>query len=70
MDLVKVFQEDEFLPFPVAAHDDMLDALARMLDENFTTRYPKGPATDVKGKPRERYTKKPAKQRGGSGWAA
>jgi len=70
VDLVKVFKEDEFLPFPVAAHDDMLDALARMLDENFTTRYPKGPATDVRGKPRARYTRKPARRRGGSGWAA
>lgn len=29
-DLISEFVKDEFLPFPVAAHDDMLDALARL----------------------------------------
>jgi predicted phage terminase large subunit-like protein len=71
VDLVQDFVEEEFVAFPVGVHDDMLDALARMLDENFTTRWPKGPATDAKGKPREKYTKRPARRRqGSSGWGA
>lgn len=32
IDLVSAFIEEEFKPFPVALHDDMLDALARMFD--------------------------------------
>ena len=31
-DLVRDFVKQEFLPFPVAVHDDMLDCLARVLD--------------------------------------
>lgn len=31
-DLVQVFTDEEFYPFPVSLHDDMLDALARILD--------------------------------------
>jgi len=68
-DLVQVFVEDEFLPFPVSYHDDMLDALARMVDPDFSTRWPKASARDGK-KARERYTKKTAARGAGSGWAA
>ena len=32
VDLVKVFVEQEYTAFPVLAHDDMLDALARLCD--------------------------------------
>ncbi len=32
VDLVKVFISDEFIPFPVGEHDDMLDSLARKKD--------------------------------------
>ena len=32
LDLTKVFIEEEYKTFPVGAHDDMLDALARILD--------------------------------------
>lgn len=32
VDLTKVFIEEEYKTFPVGAHDDMLDALARILD--------------------------------------
>jgi predicted phage terminase large subunit-like protein len=32
IDLTKVFIEEEYKTFPVGAHDDMLDALARILD--------------------------------------
>lgn len=38
IDLVKVFINDEYIPFPVAEHDDMLDALARKKDMNI--KYP------------------------------
>lgn len=40
VDLVQSFTNDEFLPFPVAAHDDMLDALARFLDEDLPIAWP------------------------------
>lgn len=40
VDLVKAFVDDEFKPFPVGGHDDMLDALARILDENFPADWP------------------------------
>jgi phage terminase large subunit-like protein len=33
VDLVRRFIEDEYLSFPVCAHDDMLDCLARITDE-------------------------------------
>lgn len=32
VDLVQTFIREEFIPFPVATHDDMLDALARLLE--------------------------------------
>jgi phage terminase large subunit-like protein len=41
-DLTHVFVEDEYTAFPVAAHDDMLDALARMCDEKITVSFPMG----------------------------
>jgi predicted phage terminase large subunit-like protein len=46
VDLTKVFIEEEYKTFPVGAHDDMLDALARILDHGkkglFAT-FPDGP---------------------------
>lgn len=32
VDLTKVFVQEEYLTFPVGAHDDMMDALSRILD--------------------------------------
>ncbi len=32
VDLTKVFIEEEYKTFPVGVHDDMMDALARILD--------------------------------------
>lgn len=32
VDMTRTFIYDEFLPFPVASHDDMLDCMARMVD--------------------------------------
>lgn len=40
-DLTQEFLEDEFLAFPVCAHDDMLDCLARHLDPDFPVKFPK-----------------------------
>lgn len=40
VDLTKAFRDEEFLPFPVGGHDDMLDAQARILDENFPADWP------------------------------
>lgn len=40
VDLVKSFTLDEYLPFPVGQHDDMLDALARCLDEDLPIAWP------------------------------
>jgi len=39
-DLTEVFITQEYEPFPVAKHDDILDALARITDENFRTMWP------------------------------
>lgn len=38
IDLVAIFLNEEFVPFPVGEHDDMLDALARKKDMNI--KYP------------------------------
>ncbi|KKK56178.1 hypothetical protein LCGC14_3067130, partial [marine sediment metagenome] len=54
-DLVDVFIEDEFLGFPVAHHDDMLDCLARSFDPALPTSWPSGaeePDAEPKRKPR------------------
>jgi predicted phage terminase large subunit-like protein len=40
VDLVQSFTNDEYLPFPVGTHDDMLDALARFLDEDLPIAWP------------------------------
>ena len=38
--LTAEFVNDEYLAFPVAAHDDMLDCLSRILDEDLPTAWP------------------------------
>ncbi len=40
VDLVQSFIRDEYLPFPVGQHDDMLDALARCLDPDLPIAWP------------------------------
>ncbi len=39
-DLVQAFIRDEYRAFPVAAHDDMLDALARFLEDDLPIAWP------------------------------
>jgi predicted phage terminase large subunit-like protein len=46
VDLTKAFINEEYLAFPVAAHDDMLDALARFLDEDLPIAWPAAFAAD------------------------
>lgn len=50
-DLVRVFKEQEYMPFPVAVHDDMLDCQARILDQELGAVFP---VPSVKTKQRER----------------
>lgn len=40
VNLVESFRVDEFIPFPVGMHDDMLDALARILDDEMPADWP------------------------------
>lgn len=40
VDLVRQFIEDEFVAFPVSSHDDMLDCLARILDDDLQASFP------------------------------
>ncbi|RUV65217.1 MAG: hypothetical protein E5X35_11540 [Mesorhizobium sp.] len=40
VNLVRTFVQDEYMAFPVCAHDDMLDCAARILDEDFPTSFP------------------------------
>lgn len=46
LDLVRVFVSDEFKAHPFEAHDDMLDALARVLDDDLAAAFPSGDAID------------------------
>lgn len=39
-DLVKDFVEQEYLPFPVAVHDDMMDCLSRVMDTEMSIPLP------------------------------
>lgn len=39
-DLVQEFRAEEYLSFPVSTHDDMLDCLARVLDDGLGARFP------------------------------
>lgn len=40
VDLIKHFVEEQFLAFPVMRHDDMLDALARLMEPTLDTPWP------------------------------
>lgn len=39
-DLVRAFVDEEYMAFPVSMHDDMLDSLSRILDEDMELRWP------------------------------
>lgn len=40
VDLVHAFIFDEYVPFPVLSHDDMLDSLSRILDDDMRAEFP------------------------------
>jgi predicted phage terminase large subunit-like protein len=50
-DLADDFLNDEFLMFPVAAHDDMLDALSRIVEPELGAAFPRQPGNLVSGNP-------------------
>jgi predicted phage terminase large subunit-like protein len=52
-DLATAFIEEEYKAFPVALHDDMLDALSRILDEDMKLTWPMAEEDEPR---RERYT--------------
>ena len=47
-DLVKDFIDDEYKSFPVCVHDDMLDCLARILEQDLGAKFPKAAAPKPK----------------------
>ena len=40
IDFIKAFITEEYLPFPVALHDDMLDCIARIKDPGLNAKFP------------------------------
>ena len=70
IELIDTFLVEEFDAFPVAEHDDMLDALSRIMDADMQIEFPMG-----EEEPPDRYT--PESQRfrrrvrtGNSAWSA
>jgi phage terminase large subunit-like protein len=52
VNLIDVFIEEEYVPFPVAVHDDMLDAISRILDDDLSVKWPlSGEAQGMRMKP-------------------
>jgi phage terminase large subunit-like protein len=70
-DLVSSFIEDEYVAFPVAVHDDMLDALARLLEPDLALLWPIG-EREPKETKEDRYLKRWREQQSAnaSAWAA
>lgn len=62
-DLTQVFINEEYLNFPVSLHDDMLDSLARITDEDLGIKWPK------LIEKRDRYTPGQKKSSSGSAWS-
>jgi predicted phage terminase large subunit-like protein len=58
-ELVGVFIEEEYKAFPVGLHDDMLDALARLCDEELGLIWP-----EQEEKPKNRYARRLYDRRG------
>jgi predicted phage terminase large subunit-like protein len=64
VDLVKHFIDNEYLAFPVAVHDDMLDAMARVLEPDLYAVWPRddtGALDYAKRTGRTRYERKPTR---------
>ena len=65
-DLVTIFVEQEYKPFPVAVHDDFFDAISRICDEELGTTWPSATAR----REPDRYARARRRQRRWSQWAA
>lgn len=52
-ELVQEFVQEEFLAFPVGAHDDMLDCMARITDPVLGAEFPEANPDAIAGKPGE-----------------
>lgn len=66
VDLINVFVNEEYAAFPVASHDDMLDALSRLMDKDLNVRFPQ---SAMDSKKIDRYARRRNTNRG-SAWAA
>lgn len=64
-DLIDIFLNEEYKRFPYCAHDDMLDALARIVDDNMQTCWP---YIYEENEHKDRYNKKTKRQ--WSQWSA
>jgi phage terminase large subunit-like protein len=65
-DLVTIFVEQEYKPFPVAVHDDFFDAISRICDAEIGTSWPHAATKKVN----DRYARSRSRQRSYSHWAA
>lgn len=52
VDLIKTFIQEEYVPFPVAVHDDMLDCMARIIDPTLDAKFPE-PEEKIEEPPRQ-----------------
>jgi predicted phage terminase large subunit-like protein len=64
VDLIKAFIDEEYKAFPVGIHDDMLDAMSRITDEEMTVAWPRQRDEG------DRYTRRRERFRVYSSWAA
>jgi hypothetical protein len=58
IDVTKAFINDEYLAHPYEQHDDLLDALSRILDEDLSAVFPSGEEIDplrLRKQPEEDY---------------
>jgi hypothetical protein len=65
-DLVTIFVEQEYKPFPVAVHDDFFDAMSRICDAEIGTSWPQPAEKKVV----DRYARAKRGRRSYSHWAA
>jgi predicted phage terminase large subunit-like protein len=66
VDLISIFIEEEYKRFPFSSHDDMLDSLARIVDDQMETYWPELMNDSLQS---DRYTKK-HKKSDWSQWSA
>lgn len=64
-DLIDIFINEEFTAFPVPVHDDMLDALSRIFEEDLLPSWPRMENEDGR---RDRYARRAGST--GSAWSA